>query len=70
MSTAVAEIAEARGKTMHPEIGLPALADNPDAFDYDHWKAISTGGPANADLAYSRSLGAEACGRLHTWTTV
>jgi hypothetical protein len=29
---------------MHPELGLHALIDNRDEFDYDHWKAISTGG--------------------------
>jgi hypothetical protein len=38
------EIATARGKTMHPEVQLQALIDNPDEFDYDHWTAISTGG--------------------------
>jgi hypothetical protein len=38
------EIAAARGKTMHPEVQLQALIDNRDEFDYDHWKAISTGG--------------------------
>jgi hypothetical protein len=37
-------IAEARGKTMHPEVELQALIDNRDEFDYEHWKAISTGG--------------------------
>jgi hypothetical protein len=38
------EIAEARGKTIHPEVQLQALIDNRDEFDYEHWKAISTGG--------------------------
>jgi len=38
------EIAEARGKTMHPEVQLQALIDNRDEFDYEHWKMISTGG--------------------------
>jgi hypothetical protein len=38
------EIAEARAKTMHPEVELAALIDTPDVFDYEHWKAISTGG--------------------------
>jgi hypothetical protein len=38
------EIAEARGKTVHPEMQIEALIDNPDAFDYQHWTAISTGG--------------------------
>jgi hypothetical protein len=28
---------------MHPEVHLQALIDSPDPFDYDHWKAISTG---------------------------
>jgi hypothetical protein len=38
------EIAAVRGKTMHPEVQPQALIDNRDEFDYDHWKAISTGG--------------------------
>ncbi len=38
------EIAEARGKTMHPEVQLQALIDNRDEYDDDHWRAISTGG--------------------------
>lgn len=29
---------------MHPEVQLQALIDNRDEFDYDHWRAISTGG--------------------------
>src|SRR5438874_2484397 len=28
------EIAASRGKTMHPEVQLQALVDNPDDFDY------------------------------------
>lgn len=38
------EIAEARGKTMHPEVQLQALTDNTDEFDSEHWRSISTGG--------------------------
>jgi hypothetical protein len=38
------EIARARGKTIHPEVDLHALIDNADEWDYEHWKAISTGG--------------------------
>ncbi len=38
------EIASERAKTIHPEMQIEALIDAPDAFDYDHWKAISTGG--------------------------
>ena len=38
-----AEIAEARGKTMHPEVELHALIDHADEWDYNHWKAISVG---------------------------
>jgi hypothetical protein len=37
------EIAAARGKVMHPQVGIDALIDNPDPFDYEHWKAISAG---------------------------
>jgi hypothetical protein len=37
------EIAEARGKAMHPEVELAALIDNRNTEDYDYWKAISTG---------------------------
>jgi hypothetical protein len=29
---------------MHPEVQLQALIDNREEFDYEHWKAISTGG--------------------------
>src|SRR3954447_13473865 len=38
------EIAKARVKTMHPEVELAALIDTPNVFDYEYWKAISTGG--------------------------
>ncbi|MGZ5297896.1 MAG: hypothetical protein ACXWEZ_13375 [Actinomycetota bacterium] len=38
------EIASVRGKVVHPEMQIEALIDTLDAFDYDHWKAISTGG--------------------------
>lgn len=38
------EIAEARGKTIHPEVHLQSLIDNPDDEDYDYWRSISTGG--------------------------
>jgi hypothetical protein len=38
------EIAAARGKTMHAEVGLGALIDNRDTEDYEHWRVISTGG--------------------------
>jgi hypothetical protein len=38
------EIAEARDKTIHPEVQVQALIDNRDEFDCDHWRAISTGG--------------------------
>jgi hypothetical protein len=38
------EIAAARGKTAHAEMQIEVLIDNADAFDYEHWKAISTGG--------------------------
>jgi hypothetical protein len=38
-----AEIAKVRRKTMHPEVDLHALIDNANEWDYDHWKAISTG---------------------------
>lgn len=37
------EIAQARRKTMHPEVGLHALIDNRDWYDDEHWKRISTG---------------------------
>ncbi len=38
------EMAAARGKTVHPEMQIEALIDNANAFDYEHWKAISSGG--------------------------
>jgi hypothetical protein len=38
------EIAEARGKVVHPQMQIEALIDNRDVFDYEYWKAISTGG--------------------------
>jgi len=37
------EIAEARGKTMHPEVALYALIDHGDTYDHDYWNAISVG---------------------------
>jgi hypothetical protein len=37
------EIAAARNKTVHPQMQIEALIDKADAFDYDHWKAISSG---------------------------
>lgn len=37
------EIASARGKTVHPEMQIEGLIDNFDVFDYEYWKAISTG---------------------------
>jgi hypothetical protein len=44
------EIADARGKTMHPEVALHALIDHGDTYDDNYWKAISVGdgvwGPA------------------------
>jgi hypothetical protein len=38
------EVAAARGKTVHPQMQIEALIDSADAFDYDRWKAISSGG--------------------------
>ncbi|MDP9225249.1 MAG: hypothetical protein M3P18_15675 [Actinomycetota bacterium] len=38
------EIASERAKTIHPEMQIEALIDTLDAFDYEHWNAISTGG--------------------------
>jgi|KBSMisStaDraftv2_1062788.scaffolds.fasta_scaffold38255_1 hypothetical protein len=38
------EIADVRGKMIHPEVELHALIDNADEWDYHHWKAISVGG--------------------------
>jgi hypothetical protein len=38
------EIAEARAKTIHPEVGLRALLDHRDEFDDDYWRSIGTGG--------------------------
>jgi hypothetical protein len=35
-----AEIAERRGKVVHPRMQIESLIDNPDAFDYDHWRAL------------------------------
>ncbi len=37
------EIANARGKTMHPEVALYALIDHADTYDHDYWNAISEG---------------------------
>jgi hypothetical protein len=37
------EIAETRGKTMHPEVALHALIDHGDTYDNNYWKAISVG---------------------------
>ena len=33
-------IAERRGKIVHPGMQIESLIDNPDAFDYDHWRAL------------------------------
>lgn len=38
------EIAAARGKTVHPQMQIEVLVDNRDDFDYEHWKAIGSGG--------------------------
>ncbi len=37
------EIADARGKTMHPEVALDALIDHRDTEDDNYWKAITIG---------------------------
>jgi len=37
------EIAQARGKTMHPEVALYALIDHADTYDHDYWSSISDG---------------------------
>ena len=36
-----AQIAGHRGKVVHPQMELESLIDDRDAFDYDHWRAIS-----------------------------
>ena len=38
------EIAEHRGKVVHPQMELGALIDDRDVFDYEHWRAIAWGG--------------------------
>ncbi|MGA9162224.1 MAG: hypothetical protein WB297_15350 [Actinomycetota bacterium] len=37
------EVAAARNKTIHPEMQIEALIDKADAFDNNHWRAISGG---------------------------
>lgn len=37
------EIAAARNKKIHPEMQIEALIDKVDAFDNNHWRAISSG---------------------------
>jgi hypothetical protein len=35
-----AEIAERRGKVVHPRVQIESLIDNPDANDYEHWRVL------------------------------
>jgi hypothetical protein len=66
------EIVAARDKTMHPEVELQALIDTRDEFDYDHWKAISTGGgewfPPHEWLEETEALALVALLRPYTTT--
>lgn len=71
------EVAEARGKTVHPEMQIEALIDSPDGFDYDHWRAISSGGgewfppyetlEATECLALAFILGAFTASPIDAW---